>query len=174
MKQGKKVPTVDEIVGAQAPASSGAEQANNFDGVVDDRLIPDAGVPTEYMEGVLDTAPEGYGYLRPKFSPSDKDVYISASQIRRFNLRAGDMVGGQVRAPKEKERYFGLLRVEKVNGIDIDKLGHRPDFEDLTPIYPNEQINLETGKTPLSTRMIDLISPVGKGQRGLIVSPPKA
>ena len=184
MKQGKKVPTVDEIVGAQAPASSGAEQApaslreagraNNFDGVVDDRLIPDAGVPTEYMEGVLDTAPEGHGYLRPKFSPSDKDVYISASQIRRFNLRPGDMVGGQVRAPKEKERYFGLLRVEKVNGIDIDKLGHRPDFEDLTPIYPNEQINLETGKAPLSTRMIDLISPVGKGQRGLIVSPPKA
>jgi transcription termination factor Rho len=84
------------------------------------------------------------------------------------------MVGGQVRAPKEKERYHGLLKVEKVNGIEVEKLGERPYFENLTPIYPNEQIKLETGQTPLSTRMIDLISPIGKGQRGLIVSPPKA
>jgi transcription termination factor Rho len=175
MKQKKKVPTADEIVGGQAPAPlDGAGQANNFDGLVDNRVIPDAGVPTEYMEGVLDTTPEGAGLLRPKFSPSPKDVYISASQIRRFNLRAGDMVGGQVRAPKEKERYFGLLRVEKVNGIDIDKLGRRPNFDTLTPIYPHQQIKLEIGKTPLTTRMIDLISPIGKGQRGLIVSPPKA
>jgi transcription termination factor Rho len=84
------------------------------------------------------------------------------------------MVGGQVRAPKEKERYYGLLKVEKVNEIDIEKMGKRENFENLLPIYPNEQIKLETGKEPLSTRMIDLISPIGKGQRGLIVSPPKA
>ncbi|MBM3205730.1 transcription termination factor Rho [Candidatus Shapirobacteria bacterium] len=147
---------------------------NNFDGLVDNRMIPDAGVPTQYMEGILDVSQEGHGYLRPSFSPSQNDVYISASQIRRFNLRPGDMIGGQVRAPKEKERYYGLLKVEKVNGMDIEKLGKRPHFDSLLPVYPSEQIKLETGKTPLSTRMIDLISPIGKGQRGLIVSPPKA
>lgn len=147
---------------------------NGFNGVVDNRVIPDAGVPTHYLEGILDVSPEGHGYLRPKFSPSDGDAYISSSQIRRFNLRPGDMIGGQVREPKEKERYFGLLKVEKVNEIDIEKVGNRPNFGNLLPIYPDEQIKLETGRTPLSTRMIDLISPIGKGQRGLIVSPPKA
>jgi transcription termination factor Rho len=162
-----------------APASTPVPQptpyrGNNFSGMVDNRVIPDAGVPTEYKEGILDVATEGHGYLRPKFSPSDSDVYISLSQIRRFNLRPGDMVGGQVRAPKEKERYYGLLKVEKINGEGIDKMADRPRFENLTPLYPDEQIVLETGKTPLSTRVIDLISPVGKGQRGLIVSPPKA
>jgi len=175
--------SVDELVGAKiespkTPAASGEDKPTvneqGFSGLVDNRLIPDAGVPTKYMEGVLDTSAEGHGYLRPKFVPSPNDVYISLSQIRRFNLRPGDMVGGQVRAPKEKERYHGLLKVEKVNGVEVEKIGERPYFENLTPIYPNEQIKLETGKTPLSTRMIDLISPIGKGQRGLIVSPPKA
>lgn len=193
----KKTPagglSVDDLVGAPAEPKPTAKtepvasvstptpapqatpyRGNNFNGMVDNRVIPDAGVPTEYKEGILDVASEGHGYLRPKFSPSDSDVYISVSQIRRFNLRPGDMVGGQVRAPKEKERYFGLLKVEKVNGLAIDKLGDRPRFENLTPLYPDKQIILETGKTPLSTRVIDLISPVGKGQRGLIVSPPKA
>lgn len=146
----------------------------NFNGMVDNRVIPDAGVPTEYMEGILDVAPDGFGYLRPKFIPSDKDVYISASQIRRFNLRPGDMVGGQVRAPKEKERYYGLLKVEKINGEAEEKIGKRPNFSDLTPIYPIEQFKLETEKIPLSTRVLDLVSPIGKGQRGMIVSPPKA
>lgn len=155
-------------------AEPAKKEKRRFDGVVDDRVIPDAGVPTQFMEGILDISSEGYGYLRPKFSPSDKDVYISASQIRRFSLRAGDMVGGQVRAPKENERYFGLLKVEKVSGQPISKLGKRPDFAALVPIYPDEQIKLETGKAPLSTRMLDLISPIGRGQRGLIVSPPKA
>lgn len=162
--------SVDELVGEERPPKI----SSGFDGVIDNRVIPDAGVPTQYMEGVLDTSPEGHGYLRPNFVPSPKDVYISLSQIRRFNLRPGDMVGGQVREPKEKERYFGLLKVEKINGIEVEKLGERPHFENLTPIYPNQQIKLETGKTPLSTRLIDLVSPIGKGQRGLIVSPPKA
>jgi transcription termination factor Rho len=173
----------DELIDTSLPQhSSGFRMAGkstvtneqNFTGLVDNRLIPDAGVPTQYMEGVLDTSAEGHGYLRPKFIPSDKDVYISLSQIRRFSLRPGDMVGGQVRAPKEKERYHGLLKVEKVNGIEVDKVGERPYFDNLTPIYPNKHIRLETGKTPISTRMIDLVSPIGKGQRGLIVSPPKA
>jgi len=174
----KKTLTVDELVG-EVPAAPVAPRppvgfGNGFDGRVDNRMIPDAGVPTQFMEGVLDIAPEGHGYLRAKFTPSEKDAYISVSQIRRFNLRSGDMVGGQVREPKEKERYFGLLKVEKINGIDVDKVGVRPDFENLLPIYPDELLRLETGKTPISTRMIDLISPIGKGQRGLIVSPPKA
>jgi transcription termination factor Rho len=148
--------------------------AAGFDGVVDNRVIPDAGLPTEYLEGILDVAEEGYGYLRPKFIPSEKDVYISSSQIKRFSLRPGDMVGGQVRAPKENERYYGLLKVEKVNGNPAQEAAGRPHFDEMTPIYPNVMIKLETGREPLSTRMIDLVSPIGKGQRGLIVSPPKA
>ena len=136
--------------------------------------IPDAGLPTEYAEGVLDLAEEGHGHLRPKFTPSEKDIYISSSQVRKFLLRVGDVVGGQVREPKENERYFGLLKVEKVNGISVEELGPRPYFEDLVPIFPQPQIVLETEKEILSTRMIDLVSPIGFGQRGLIVSPPKA
>jgi len=186
----KKSLTVDDVVGSIDPSSPEPQKEekdskeisqlnhdrydNGFDGVVDNRVIPDAGVPTQFLEGVLDVTPDGHGYLRPKFSPSDRDAYISSSQIRRFNLRPGDMVGGQVREPKEKERYFGLLKVEKVNGIDIDKIGKRANFEDLLPIYPDQQIKLETNTATLSTRMIDLISPIGRGQRGLIVSPPKA
>jgi len=182
----KTIPTADEIVGLQTtkspaadvvspkPVAEPAPRGPGFDGVVDNRRIPDAGIPTQYMEGILDITPENHGYLRPKFSPSDRDVYISASQIRRFNLRAGDMVGGQVREPKEKERYYGLLKVEKVNGQNIAKMGKRLNFNDLIPIYANQQIKLETKPTILATRMLDLIAPIGRGQRGLIVSPPKA
>lgn len=139
-----------------------------------DRIIPDNNVPTEYVEGVLDLQNEGHGFLRPKFIPSEKDVYISQSQIRRFMLRSGDMVGGQARSPKENERYYGLLKVEKVNGIEAEKAMNRPKFDDLTPVYPHEQIKLSYGQTPLSMRIMDLLAPIGKGQRGLIVSPPKA
>lgn len=142
---------------------------------VDERVIPDANLPTEYVEGVLDIAHEGSGLLRPKYSPSDRDIYISASQIRRFNLRVGDWVGGQARRPKENERYWGLLKVENVNGKPIEELPtERVDLDDMTAIYPDEKIVLSTGKEPLSTRVIDLVSPIGFGQRGLIVSPPKA
>jgi transcription termination factor Rho len=118
--------------------------------------------------------PEGHGFLRPKFIPSDKDIYISQSQIRKFSLRPGDEVQGQAREPKDNERYFGLLKVEKVNGEDAEKMTSRPKYDDLVPIYPKEMIKLETEKTPLSTRIIDLIAPIGFGQRGMIVSPPKA
>ncbi|KKW13803.1 MAG: Transcription termination factor Rho [Parcubacteria group bacterium GW2011_GWA2_50_10b] len=127
---------------------------------------------------ILDTMPEGHGFLRPKFTPSEKDVYISQSQIRRFLLRNGDMVQGQARQPKDNERYWGLLKVENVNDKAAEEMEKRPNFEDLTPIYPNKQIKLESGHPPaggaLSTRMIDLVAPIGFGQRGLIVSPPKA
>jgi transcription termination factor Rho len=142
--------------------------------VVDERAIPDAGLPTEYVEGVLDIANEGSGLLRPKFAASDKDIYISASQIRRFNLRVGDLVGGQARQPKENERYWGLLKVEKVNGEPVESLKERTNFDDLVAIYPDEQIILSTEPDVLTTRVMDLISPIGFGQRALIVSAPKA
>ena len=131
-------------------------------------------VPTQEVHGILDIAGDGHGFLRPKFRPSDQDVYVSASQIRKFSLRGGDDVQGLGRPPKESERYYGLLKVVKVNGVDAEKQGKRPRFEDLTPIYPNKKLKLETSKTPLSTRVIDLIAPIGLGQRGMIVSPPKA
>lgn len=134
----------------------------------------DINVPTETVKGILDVTAEGHGFLRPKFTPSDKDVYISQSQIRRFLLRNGDEVEGQARQPKENERYWGLLKVEKINGVVAEEMQNRPRFDDLTPIYPNTFLKLETGQYPLSTRMMDLLSPIGFGQRGLIVSPPKA
>lgn len=142
--------------------------------IVDDRVLPDSNLPTEYIEGVLDIANEGSGLLRPNFHPSESDIYISASQIRRFNLRVGDMVGGQARRPKDNERYWGLLRVEKVNGDKIEEVKEREYFDDLLAVYPNEHIVLSTEKDVLTTRVIDLVAPIGFGQRGLIVSPPKA
>ena len=125
--------------------------------------------------GILAIVNEGYGFLRQDGNaPGGGDVYVSQSQIRRFGLRSGDEVTGQVRPPKEGERYFGLVRVEAVNQIEPDASRSRPHFEKLTPIFPTKQIVLETGKTMLSARLMDLLSPVGRGQRGLIVSPPKA
>lgn len=131
-------------------------------------------VPTTQVKGFLDIQPEGHGFLRPKFIASQRDIYISQSQIRRFMLRPGDLVEGLGRPPKDTERYFGLLKVELVNGMNADDSLNRPYFDDLTPIYPKKQVTLTTGKTPLSTRIIDLIAPIGFGQRGMIVSPPKA
>lgn len=129
-----------------------------------------------FMEGVLEIIQsEGFGFLRPiNYSPSSEDIYISASQIRRFDLRNGDKVSGKVRPPKENERYYGLLHVEEVNGEDPETSKDRVHFPALTPIYPNEQMLLETQPRSFSTRIIDLISPIGFGQRGLIVAPPKA
>lgn len=146
----------------------------SFDGTVDDRVIPDAGLPTEFIEGFLDVTPDGHGYLRPKMIPSSKDVYISSSQVRRFSLRPGDLVGGQAREPKENERYWGLLKVEKVNDLPAEEAANRPNFDQLTAVFPDKQIMLETTPDVLSTRIIDLIAPIGFGQRGLIVAAPKA
>ncbi len=130
--------------------------------------------PTEPVTGFLDIQPEGHGFLRPKFIPSSRDIYISQSQIRRFMLRAGDQVEGLARPPKDTERYYGLLKVENVNGTPADESMKRPHFDDLTAVYPDRQVILSSGKTPLSTRVIDLVAPIGFGQRGMIVSPPKA
>ena len=125
--------------------------------------------------GILDVIDENKGYLRPdEYKPSPNDIYVSSSQIHRFGLRTGDMVLGQVRPPKENERYYSLLRVEAVNGEDPDHAKRRPHFESLTPIFPNERFMLEYARGNPTTRLVSMIAPVGKGQRGLIVSPPKA
>ena len=128
-----------------------------------------------FRGGTLEIMPEGHGFLRQDSLLSRaEDIYISQSQIRRFLLRNGDLVSGQVRPPKNGERYAGLLRVEAVNGLDPEAAKARPHFNYLTPIFPQELINLETDPQNLSTRLINLIAPIGRGQRGLIVSPPKA
>ncbi|WP_249869339.1 transcription termination factor Rho [Oceanobacillus saliphilus] len=129
-----------------------------------------------FMNGVLEIIPsEGFGFLRPiNYSPSAEDIYISASQIRRFDLRNGDKVSGKVRPPKENERYYGLLHVDAVNDEDPDSSKERVHFPALTALYPNRAIKLETETRTISTRIMDLMTPVGFGQRGLIVAPPKA
>ena len=130
---------------------------------------------TIYAGGVLAIVDDGFGFLRgERLVPGPNDVYVSQSQIRRFGLRGGDYVTGQVRQPKDSEKYYGLLRVEAVNGVDPEVARRRPNFEELTPIFPDDMLHLETTNTELSQRIVDLFSPVGRGQRGLIVSPPKA
>ncbi len=169
-------PGVVRVIGQMGPRPPfrPIRPVKNFDGYVDDRVIPDANLPTEYVEGFLDITPDGHGYLRPKMIPSSKDVYISNSQVRRFNLRPGDMVGGQAREPKENERFWGLLKVEKVNDKPAEEAANRPNFDDMTAVFPDEQLRLETDADIMSTRIIDLVAPIGKGQRGLIVAQPKA
>ena len=128
----------------------------------------------KFGEGVLDIIEDGFGFLRgERYLPGSDDVYVSQSQIRRFGLRPGDMVAGVIRPPKDNEKYHSLLRVESVNGIDPESARRRPNFDHLTPIFPHEQIGLETQPHVLSTRLLDLVAPIGRGQRGLIVSPPK-
>ncbi|QHW31979.1 transcription termination factor Rho [Paenibacillus rhizovicinus] len=128
-----------------------------------------------FMQGVLEILPEGFGFLRPiNYLPSTEDIYISASQIRKFDLRTGDLVSGKCRAPKENERYFGLLQVNAVNGESPEHAAERLHFPALTPLYPEKKLVLETAQPRLSTRIMDLLAPVGLGQRGLIVAPPKA
>ncbi|MBN1900651.1 transcription termination factor Rho [Candidatus Sumerlaeota bacterium] len=129
-----------------------------------------------YGEGVLEILPDGFGFLRsPKFNylPGPDDIYVSPSQIRRFNLRKGDTVSGLIRPPKEGERYFALLKVEAINQGSIEDARNKILFDNLTPLYPDERIHLETIKSKMTTRVMDLLTPVGKGQRGLIVAPPR-
>lgn len=126
-------------------------------------------------EGVLEVLPDGYGFLRiENYLPSDQDIYISPSQIRRFRLRTGDMISGKIRPPKDNEKYRAILQISAVNGLNPEHAVSRYYFDSLTPIFPRPRLVLENDPKDLSTRIIDMISPVGKGQRGLIVSPPKA
>jgi len=126
-----------------------------------------------YGSGIIDILAEGYGFLRSNYLSGPDDIYVSPSQIKRFNLREGDTVSGQIRPPKDNENYFALLKVENVNGEDPEKARERTVFGNLTALHPRERITLETISKEISTRLIDLISPLGKGQRGLIVAPPK-
>jgi transcription termination factor Rho len=129
----------------------------------------------ELRGGILEVIDDGIGFLRSDhYLPGPDDIYVSQTQIRRFGLRTGDMVIGQVRPPKDSEKYYGLLRVEAVNGLDPEQAKRRARFDDLTAIFPEERYNLETNPRVLSTRLLNLIAPIGRGQRGLIVSPPKA
>ncbi|MCX6645227.1 MAG: transcription termination factor Rho [bacterium] len=128
-----------------------------------------------FSTGTLETLPEGYGFLRKNgYTPTPDDIYVSLSQIKRFGLRTGDTIQGQIRPPKESEKYFGLLRIEAINGGDPEFAKDRPNFDKMIPVYPDKRLILETDAKLVSTRLIDLISPIGKGQRGLIVSQPKA
>jgi len=129
-----------------------------------------------FGEGVLETLPDGFGFLRApdyNYLPGPDDIYVSPSQIRRFNLQTGDTVSGQIRPPKEGERYFALLKVETVNFEPLEAVRDKILFDNLTPLYPLERLKLETTPDNLSTRVMDLIAPIGKGQRGLIVAPPR-
>jgi transcription termination factor Rho len=132
-----------------------------------------ANAPT--ATGLLDILPEGYGFLRTSgFLPGQQDIYVSLSQVRRFMLRKGDTVTGKVRQPKDNEKYFALLQIDTVNDLDPETAKSRPVFEKLTPLFPHDRFRLETGPTDVTGRIIDMVAPIGKGQRGMVVSPPKA
>src|SRR5215203_1926313 len=130
-----------------------------------------------YGEGVLECLPDGFGFLRApdyNYLPGPDDIYVSPSQIRRFNLRTGDSVSGSIRPPKEREAYFALLKVDKINGEPPEVARDKILFDNLTPLYPQQKFNIENGEKSFSTRIIDMLCPIGKGQRCLIVSPPRA
>ncbi|HEY4607383.1 MAG TPA: transcription termination factor Rho [Acidimicrobiia bacterium] len=141
----------------------------------EDEYIPEEDLETR--EGLLDVLPEGYGFLRVTgYLPGEKDVYVSANQVRKFRLRKGDIVSGPIRPPRSKEKFPAVVRIDKVNGMTSDEAMRRPKFESLTPLFPDQRLRLEVdGRAEgILTRIVDLIAPIGKGQRGLIVSPPKA
>lgn len=165
----KETPVVPEAATIQKPEEIAVDVSKAAEPSLE------GSVSSLVKSGILEMMPEGYGFLRANgFSGGPGDIYISASQIRRFDIRPGDEVSGSVRPPKENERYFGMLKVDKVNGMEPEKAARRPRFEKLTAVYPNKQLKLETEKFPLSTRLVDLVAPIGLGQRGMIVSPPKA
>ena len=129
-----------------------------------------------FSEGVLEVLPEGFGFLRSQsfnYLPCPEDIYVSPSQIRRFDLQTGNLIAGQIRPPKEKEKFFALLKVEAVDGEDPDKAKDKTHFDNLTPLFPNKRFILETAPDELTTRVLDLVCPIGKGTRGLIVAPPR-
>jgi transcription termination factor Rho len=138
------------------------------------QYAPPVGVPTESILGALEIMQDGQGFVRPKFIPTPRDAFIGSMQIRRYGLRVGDMILGAAKPPKENEKYWAMTRIDKVNGLDLAQVQKRPEFKDLVPIYPIKQVKLETTPDVYSTRIIDLFSPIGFGQRGMVVSPPKA
>ena len=157
---------------AEEKAGDTEEKKSEAEGKKNDISSLDSG---NMANGILEVMPDGYGFIRcENYLPGENDVYVSPSQIRRFNLKTGDILVGNIRIKTQNEKYSALLYVQSVNGYKPFDAAKRKNFEDLTPIFPNERINLETENAPLSMRMVDLLSPIGKGQRGMIVSPPKA
>jgi len=168
--------TADELREvAKSIGITGNLRANRYDLVNKILQFQTEQIGQHYGEGVLEIIEDGFGFLRgERLLPGQDDIYVSQSQIRRFGLRTGDRVAGVVRPPKDNEKFFSMLRVESINGVDPETARRRPDFEKLTPIFPLELIDLETTPNVLSTRLLNLVAPIGRGQRGLIVSPPKA
>ena len=168
--------TADELREvAKSIGVTGSLRANRYDLVNKILQFQTEQIGQHYGEGVLEIIEDGFGFLRgERLLPGQDDIYVSQSQIRRFGLRTGDRVAGVVRPPKDNEKFFSMLRVESINGVDPETARRRPDFEKLTPIFPLELIDLETTPNVLSTRLLNLVAPIGRGQRGLIVSPPKA
>jgi len=160
-------------VGAQLDVEAGDLRKDDLVDRILQRQTERAGLA--YATGILDVVDEGYGFMRRHgLLPSPDDVYVSSSQVRRFGLRIGDRISGAVRSPRDAEKYWGMIRVDSVNGVDIETARRRPHFSDLTPVHPDELINLESDIKNLSQRLVNLVNPLGKGQRALIVSPPKA
>ena len=162
----------DEKVKNSAKETVKELSANTGDKEVHDIDKLDSGIT---VRGILEVMQDGYGFIRSaNYLPGDNDVYVSPSQIRRFNLKTGDILEGNTRIKTQQEKFSALLYLSKVNNIDPMKIMHRKNFEDMTPVFPNERLSLECGKTSTAMRIMDLMSPIGKGQRGMIVSPPKA
>ena len=162
----------DEKVKNNAKETVKELSANTGDKEVHDIDKLDSGIT---VRGILEVMQDGYGFIRSaNYLPGDNDVYVSPSQIRRFNLKTGDILEGNTRIKTQQEKFSALLYLLKVNNIDPMKIMHRKNFEDMTPVFPNERLSLECGKTSTAMRIMDLMSPIGKGQRGMIVSPPKA
>ncbi len=164
LKKQELIMKILEKMQEQRVAAGEAEEGEEQNGII-------------FSKGVLEILPDGYGFLRSanyNYLPSPDDIYVSPSQIKKFNLKTGDTIAGQVRPPKEGERFYALLRIETVNGLPPEKARERILFENLTPLYPTKRIRLETVPGEYSMRILDLFAPIGKGQRGLIVSPPKA
>lgn len=162
----------DEKVKNNAKETVKELSANTGDNEVHDIDKLDSGIT---VRGILEVMQDGYGFIRSaNYLPGDNDVYVSPSQIRRFNLKTGDILEGNTRIKTQQEKFSALLYLSKVNNIDPMKIMHRKNFEDMTPVFPNERLSLECGKTSTAMRIMDLMSPIGKGQRGMIVSPPKA
>ena len=182
VKKLRKKDLIDAILGEAGTAAGDGDGdgGGSIDPITKEHIPP----PVEVVEveeeegvgsGILDILSDGYGFLRTSwYLASEKDIYVSMSQIRRFRLKRGDEVKGQIRPPKDSEKYNALLRIEAVNGDDPEVAQRRRQFESLTPLYPQDRLRLETRASNTTSRIIDLIAPVGKGQRGLIVSPPKA
>lgn len=171
VEEKKEVETNRVVMQPQKPVTTVQYQAPK---IAVDPVPTQTNVKMEMIVGALDIGPDGQGYVRPKFTPSPKDSFLAQVQIRRYNLRMGDLITGVAKAPLHNEKHWSMVRIDKVNGLELVSASRRPDFKDLVPIFPVKQVKLEYDPEVLSTRIIDLFSPVGFGQRGMIVSPPKA